>query len=203
MIAIVDYGMGNLRSVAKAFEFLGADCLVSGKIEEVRAAEKLVIPGVGAFGDGMRNLRAAGLVETLNTQVLGEKKPLLGICLGMQLLALDSDEGGMHQGLGWIDAHVRRLAVGETGLKVPHVGWNEAAPKPDAALFRGVSENPSFYFVHSFAVQCSDETDVAATCSYGSDFAAAVQKGNVFGVQFHPEKSQKDGLKVLENFAGL
>ncbi len=203
MITIIDYGAGNLRSVAKAFEFLGATAIVSSGPEDIATAEKLVLPGVGAFGDGMKNLREAGLIEPLNREVLQNKKPLLGICLGMQLLAKDSEELGTHAGLGWIDAHVRRLDVGGLGLKIPHVGWNDVSPKPGAALFEKVSASPSFYFVHSFAVACSNQEDIAATCNYGKDFAAAIQHGNIYGAQFHPEKSQKDGLRILQNFIEL
>jgi glutamine amidotransferase len=202
MIAIVDYGMGNLRSVAKAFEFLGADVAVTSRPEDLAAAEKLVLPGVGAFCDGMKNLKSAGLEGPLRKEVLENKKPVLGICLGMQLFAIDSEEGGHHAGLGYLQAHVRRLRVEGTGLKVPHVGWNDVFPRSGAALFEKIPEKPSFYFVHSFAVECADGQDVAATCSYGGEFCAAVQRENIYGVQFHPEKSQKDGMCVLRNFIG-
>ena len=203
MIAIIDYGMGNLRSVAKAFEQLGAEALITGNAEEIRKAAKLVLPGVGAFGDGMANLKNAGLIEVMNEEVLTKKKPILGICLGMQLLASDSEELGMHKGLGWIDAHVRRLDANGTGLKIPHVGWNDIRITPGANLFEHLPQNPSFYFVHSFAVRCNNAADVAATCEYGTAFTAALQHENIHAVQFHPEKSQKDGLKVLENFIAL
>ena len=203
MIAIIDYGMGNLRSVAKAFEFLGTEAVVSGNPDEIRKADKLVLPGVGAFGDGMENLRKSGLVEAMKEAVLLKKKPILGICLGMQLLALDSTELGQHTGLGFIDAHVRRLDTNGMGLKLPHVGWNNVLVKSGAKLFEKVSPDPSFYFVHSFAVQCSNEADVAATCVYGKEFAAALQHGNIYATQFHPEKSQKDGLRILQNYIDL
>src|SRR3989344_4100522 len=195
MIVVIDYGMGNLHSAFKAFEHLGADVLLSGNPADLRAAEKLVLPGVGAFGDGMENLRKFGLVEAMNEAVLAKKKPILGICLGMQLLAKDSEELGMHEGLGFIDAHVRKLEVDGSGLKVPHVGWNNVKITPGAKLFEKVSADPSFYFVHSFAVECNNPADVAATCEYGKGFASALQHENIFATQFHPEKSQKDGLR--------
>lgn len=203
MIVVIDYGMGNLHSAFKAFEHLGADVLLSGKPEDLRTADKLVLPGVGAFGDGMENLGKRGLAGAMREEVLAKKKPLLGICLGMQLLARDSTELGMHEGLGFIDAHVRKLDVEGFGLKVPHVGWNNVKVKEGAKLFGKVSADPSFYFVHSYAVQCSNPEDVAATCGYGKEFAAALEHGNIFATQFHPEKSQKDGLRVLQNFIDL
>ena len=216
MIVVIDYGMGNLHSAFKAFEHLGADVLLSGSPADLRAAEKLVLPGVGAFGDGMENLNRLGLSDAMREEVLAKKKPILGICLGMQLLAKDSSELGMHEGLGFIDAHVRKLPVNgirraspsssqtapqfATGLKLPHVGWNNVKVKEGARLFEKVSADPSFYFVHSFAVECNNPADVAATCEYGKGFAAALQHENIFATQFHPEKSQKDGLRILQNF---
>lgn len=203
MITIVDYKAGNLRSVAKAFEFLGAEARVSALPEDILNAEKLVLPGVGAFGDGMKNLRDSLLLEPLRKAVLSDKKPILGVCLGMQLFAESSEEGGLHKGLGWIEGRVKKLEPGISSLKVPHVGWNSVAPKEEAILFRNIQPNPSFYFVHSYAVDCKNADDVAATCNYGNDFTVAIQKENLFGLQFHPEKSQKDGLRVLENFISL
>lgn len=203
MIVVIDYGMGNLHSATKAFEHLGADVLLSGKPEDLRTADKLVLPGVGAFGDGMENLNRLGLAKAMREEVLVKKKPLLGICLGMQLLAKDSEELGMHEGLGFVDAHVRKIDTCGQNLKLPHVGWNNVAIKPGARLFAKVSADPTFYFVHTFAVKCNNPDDVAATCTYGQEFAAALQHENIYAMQFHPEKSQKDGLRVLQNFIDL
>lgn len=202
MIAIIDYGLGNLRSVSKALLLLGEDNLITNNKDDIEKADKLILPGVGAFGDGMKNLKESSLDKILTQQVLFKKKPILGLCLGMQLLAKNSEELGFHQGLGWIDAEVKKLESEKHKLKIPHVGWNDVFPKKDAMLFKEMHE-PSFYFVHSYQVVCKDPDIVSATCNYGYTFTAAIQKGNIFGVQFHPEKSQKDGLKLLENFIKL
>ncbi|MBU1165629.1 imidazole glycerol phosphate synthase subunit HisH [Candidatus Micrarchaeota archaeon] len=214
MIGIIDYGMGNLRSVAKALELLGADVTVTADLSELSTAEKLVLPGVGAFGDGMKNLHSLGLVDFLGTEVLTNKKPLIGICLGMQLLAKEGFERGHHTGLGWIDASVRKFDFsGHHGgnanqvLKVPHVGWNDVkftdGEQNLNSIFNGLKDGVSFYFVHSYHMICQDKSDVAAICNYGYDFTAAVHRDNIFGTQFHPEKSQDAGLKVLENYINL
>ncbi|MEK6982292.1 MAG: imidazole glycerol phosphate synthase subunit HisH [Candidatus Micrarchaeota archaeon] len=202
MITIIDYGLGNLRSVSKAFFLMGAEVVISNKIEDIANAEKLVLPGVGAFGDGMKNLRESGLDKILSDEVVIKKKPIIGLCLGMQLLAKNSTELGFNLGLGFINAEVKILESQSHKFKIPHVGWNEVSPKLDALLFKDLQE-PSFYFVHSYQVVCKDPAIVAATCNYGHEFTAAVQQDNIFGVQFHPEKSQKDGLKLIENFINL
>jgi glutamine amidotransferase len=199
LLTIIDYGLGNLRSVAKALEFLGVKAKVSSSAEDIRSCGGLILPGVGAFGDGMRNLRRLGLSEVLTEEVLDEKKPILGICLGMQLFAETGFEGGVHEGLGWIHADVRKLDV-KAGLKLPHVGWNDVSVVDGGPLFAGVGDKPAFYFVHSYHVACNPEL-VSSTCEYGEVFAASLQSGDIFGVQFHPEKSQRDGLSVLKNFA--
>ncbi|HNT61198.1 MAG TPA: imidazole glycerol phosphate synthase subunit HisH [Candidatus Bilamarchaeaceae archaeon] len=203
MIGIIDYGMGNLRSVAKAFELLGAEVLISGNSEELVVAEKLVLPGVGAFGDGMENLRKRGLVDFLDKEVNRNGKMILGICLGMQLLAERGFERGENRGLGWIGGEVRKFSVDGQGLKVPHVGWNEVRFGRDDPLFRGIRNGSCFYFVHSYHMACRDRADVLATCNYGHDFTAAVRKKNIMGTQFHPEKSQDAGLRILENYLNM
>lgn len=199
IIAIVDYGLGNLRSVAGAVERLGYEARVTGDPAELAAADKLILPGVGAFGDGMRNLHERGLVEPLNELVLGEKKPVIGLCLGMQLLARESDEFGRNEGLGWIDATVERIPVGD-GLRVPHVGWNELYPIGESILFQNLPDEPLFYFVHSYHLRCDDPSIVKGECEYGTRMTAVVEQGNVYGTQFHPEKSQLAGLTLLGNF---
>jgi glutamine amidotransferase len=194
--------MGNVRSVHNALDVLGLDAVVTADAAVIARAERLILPGVGAFGDAMGSLKARGLVEVLSHQVLQEKKPFLGVCLGMQLLARSSAEHGAHEGLGWFDADVLRFDLPNDGLKVPHMGWNDVTPRKTHPLLRGLREDQFvFYFVHSFHVVCHDATDVVAVCEYGYDFAAAIARDNIFATQFHPEKSQDNGLQILRNFA--
>ncbi len=197
-IAVVDYGMGNLKSVINALLFLGSHAIVSNKPEELAAADAIVLPGVGAFAEAMSNLKKLGLIDTLNEQVMHRKKPLLGICLGMQLLADTSEEFGTHEGLGWIPGQIRQLDV-SGDLRLPHVGWNEVEVINDSPLFRGIDGELVYYFVHSYHFVC-DEKYVAARCRYGINFTAAVQHENIMATQFHPEKSQDKGLKLLRNY---
>ena len=200
MVVIVDYGMGNLNSVRKALEVLGADAVISNKKSDLENADRIILPGVGAFGQGMKNLKELGLIDALKKEVLEKKKPFLGLCLGMQLIAKNSTELGFNDGLGWLDAEVRSLAEKSRTIKIPHIGWNEITFKPESPLFIGFQNKPAFYFVHSYHVICNSESDVAATCDYGLTFTAAINKDNIFGTQFHPEKSQTVGLQVLKNF---
>jgi glutamine amidotransferase len=209
MIVVIDYGMGNLRSVLHKLGKIGVEAIVSSEAEAIEKAEKLILPGVGAFAAGMNNLRAHNLIPTLNKKVLDEKTPVLGICLGMQLLARRSEEGSA-EGLGWIDAEVKRFdfihaqvsAVEGNGsnLRVPHVGWNTITPKKESPLLAGVVPGQRFYFTHSYHVCCHNPDDVVATTHYGFDFVSAVQHENIFGIQFHPEKSHRRGLEVVKNF---
>jgi len=200
MILIVDYGLGNLYSVAKAFEALGASVQISSDPKDVEAAERIVLPGVGAFGDGMKYLAERKLHDALRRAVMEEAKPFLGICLGMQLLADIGTESGEKKGLGWIRGSVRKLPVAPLGLKVPHIGWNDITIAKPHPLWEGIKNGTDFYFLHSYSLVCDDKETIAATSEYGVTFAAAVQKGPIFAVQFHPEKSQENGLKLLENF---
>lgn len=202
MIAIIDYGLGNLRSVAGAVKKVGFEPIVSSRIEDLQAANKLILPGVGAFGDGMKNLRERGLVEPLTEIVVRGKKPILGICLGAQLLAKSSEEFGHHEGLGWVDASVVKL-TSEGGLRVPHVGWNDCIQVKHSALFEGVPQDALFYYVHSFHIACNDPELVIGECDYGMRVTAAVQHENIYATQFHPEKSQQYGLQLLKNFLSL
>jgi glutamine amidotransferase len=200
MIGIIDYGLGNLRSVAGAVERLGREPVITSDAGRLAEADKLILPGVGAFGDGMRNLRSLGLVEPLGEMVLGGRKPLLGICLGSQLLCLQSEEFGIHQGLGWIDARVRLLTPEGADLRIPHVGWNDLVRTAQKSiLFDGIPEDALFYFVHSYHI-VAPEAIVVARCEYGTPFVAAFESGNVYATQFHPEKSQQHGLTLLGNF---
>jgi imidazole glycerol-phosphate synthase subunit HisH len=198
MIGILNYGMGNLRSVANALSFLGIDFFIISKKEEIGRARKLILPGVGAFGAGMKNLADFGFLPVLQEEVMAKKKPILGICLGMQLFAEKGFEDGVHEGLGWIQGEVRKIEAQD--LKVPHVGWNEAKPRMDSPLFEDIAPHSDFYFVHSFYLDCPSQF-VSSTCEYGIEFPASVEWANIFGTQFHPEKSQDAGLALLRNFA--
>lgn len=201
MTGIVDYGMGNLRSVLHAFSLLTDDVKICNDPEEVAKLERVVVPGVGAFGECVANLRARGMADALNEAVLRRRRPTLGICLGMQAMARSSEEGATAEtGLGWFDADVVRLKPDDPALRIPHVGWNDLIFETPCPLFRGVPKHPDFYFVHSFWMRCDRPQDVAATFDYGGPFTAAIFKDNLFATQFHPEKSQDHGLKVLENF---
>jgi glutamine amidotransferase len=199
MIVIVDYGMGNLRAVLHKISKISPDVKLLSKQEEIDKAEKLILPGVGSFAAGMRNLREYGLITVLNKKVLDEKTPILGICLGMQLFTKHSEEGDA-DGLGWVDAETKRFRLDARGFKVPHVGWNTLKIKKESSLFAGISSDHRFYFTHSYHVCCEDEEDVLASTEYGCEFTSAIQRDNIIGVQFHPEKSHQDGIKVIKNF---
>lgn len=200
MIAIVDYGMGNVRSLVNAFEYIGEDAVITRDQTELREADRIVLPGVGAFGDAASAIRKLGLEQLLTELALVEKKPILGICLGMQLFANSSVEHGYHKGLGWLDAEIANIHVARP-LKVPHVGWNNITfPKGDW-LFKGLPENQAnFYFVHSFHMVCHNPDDLLATVDYGQPLTAIARKDNLLAIQFHPEKSQDNGLILLQNW---
>jgi imidazole glycerol-phosphate synthase subunit HisH len=199
-VAIVDYGMCNLDSVRRAFEEVGARPFVTGEPADLESADRIVLPGVGAFPDAMYNLRSLGLDEALTKQVLDGEAPFLGVCLGMQLMSALGEEVEPTEGLGWIDARCVRFVPTADDRRVPHVGWNEVTPAIDSPLFDGIPPGTDFYFVHSFHVECADTTQVLATTPYCESFVSAVQRGRAFGVQFHPEKSQQWGLRLLRNF---
>lgn len=199
MLAIVDYGVSNLRSVHKAFEHVGAPALVTGDPEVIAAADAVVFPGQGAFGDAMRHLRQHGLVQPLQAAV-ASGKPFFGICLGLQLLFEESDEMGCHTGLGILPGRVERL---RTAFKIPHIGWNQIHPTRSHPLLAGVQPGAYAYFDHSYVVRPTGSDDTLATTDYGEDFVCAVAAGNVMAVQFHPEKSQQVGLRIVRNFVAL
>ncbi len=213
-VVIVDYGSGNLRSAAKAFEFSareggsGVRVAVAGDAETVRAADRVVLPGVGAFGDCKARLAARdGLVEALVEAVIDRGRPFLGICVGMQLMATRGLEYGAHEGFGWIGGEVEKLAPASIGgvearpLKVPHMGWNELqVHAPDHPLLAGIATGAHMYFVHSYQLRCESEADALATTDYGGPVTAMVARGNLAGAQFHPEKSQAAGLALIGNF---
>ncbi len=200
MIGIVDYGMGNLLSVYHALEMVGAEAKIFKDPDDLKDAERIVLPGVGAFRDCMENLKKTGFVEALNEFVLRHGKPILGICLGMQVMARKSFEGGEHRGFGWFDADVVRLQPNNSALRVPQIGWNEVRYLQESPLFRDLPSSPDFYFVHSYSMKFDDGVNVDAFCDYGGSVTAAVRKKNIFATQFHPEKSQDYGLKIIENF---
>lgn len=198
MIAIVDYDAGNLKSVEKALLHIGADPVVTKEAAVIRRADKVILPGVGAFGDAMNKLQRYGLNDTLK-EVAVSGTPFLGICLGLQLLFSDSEESKGVKGLSVLEGRIRRIPERE-GLKVPHVGWNSLTVTPGARLFQGMEENPCVYFVHSYYLQAERIEEVAAVTEYGVPIHASVEKGNLFACQFHPEKSGETGLRILENF---
>ena len=200
MIGIIDYGMGNLLSVFSAFEYLGADVQICKHPEELSKLARVVIPGVGAFKDCIDKIKSTGFQTALNEEVIVKGKPTLGICLGMQVMAKKSYEGGEFEGLGWFDAEVVRLAPAEANMKVPNIGWNEVSYRSDVPLFKGLPSKTDFYLVHSYFMNATDPSDVVATYDYSHPVTAAVLKNNIFATQFHPEKSQDYGLKILENF---
>lgn len=199
MIAIIDYGMGNLRSVQKGFEKVGFTARVTDDPADVRKADKVVLPGVGAFKDAMDNLRAAGMIEVIDETVKAGK-PFLGICLGLQLMFETSEEFGLHEGLKIFPGRVRLLPP---GLKVPHMGWNQIEIQKEDPILRGIPNGTSFYFVHSYYVDPTDPAVTTTLTEYGIKFTSIASSGNVFGIQFHPEKSSTLGLSILKNFGEL
>jgi len=206
MIAIIDYGMGNLRSVQKGFEKTGFEAVVTADPKVVLAADKIVLPGVGAFPDCMRNLEQGGFVEPI-LKVIREGRPFLGICLGLQLLFTESEEFGVHKGLDVIPGRVVRFPEGmeENGeeLKVPHMGWNQLSIKRRPPAFTGLEEGTNVYFVHSYYVKPADESVIATTSRYGIEFCSSIWRDNIVATQFHPEKSQEKGLQILKNFGEI
>ena len=206
MIAIIDYGMGNLRSVQKGFEKIGTEAIITDDPQVVLRAERVVLPGVGAFRDCMHNLEQGGFVEPI-LKVIAEGRPFLGICVGMQLLFSDSVEFGLYNGLNVIPGHVLRfpdqMTVAGEKLKVPQMGWNQLSFKLRPPLFEGIDSGSNVYFVHSYYVKPDDSSVIATTTDYGIEFWSSVWKDNIVATQFHPEKSQEIGLQILKNFAEL
>lgn len=202
MVVIVDYGMGNLNSVLKAFKRLRINAVISSSPEDIENAEKLILPGVGNFKRGMSNIRERNLITPLNNAVIKNNTPILGICLGMQLMTNHSEEGHI-DGLGWIEAETVQFDFRDNdnhNLHIPHIGWNSVEVAANNILFDGLDEASSFYFVHSFYVNCQAKEDIASTTEYGNSFVSAITKNNIFATQFHPEKSHDFGLALLKNF---
>jgi glutamine amidotransferase len=203
-IVIVNYGMGNLGSIQNMLKHIGAEAVISDRRDDIKNADKLILSGVGAFDNGMGSITECGLLDTLNIKVMEEKTPVLGICLGMQLLCHSSEEGAC-SGLGWINARTIRFAFTgvSSSLKIPHMGWNTVNIQKNHPLLHEMPDDMRFYFVHSYHLHCEDKTDSLATTHYGYDFTSIVAKDNVCGVQFHPEKSHKFGMRLLDNFIHL
>ncbi len=204
MITIIDYGLGNLGSIKNMLKKAGFPSIITNDPEDVKKADKIILPGVGAFDTGMRNLREDGLYDLLNQKVLVEKVPVLGLCLGAQLITNGSEEGNL-PGFGWVDGDSVRFKLDGLGndqrLKIPHMGWNVLDIVHDHPYLKGLPEDRRFYFVHSYHMVCRNPEDVIANTTYGYAFASIIGHGNVVGMQFHPEKSHKFGLQVLRNFA--
>ena len=202
-IVVVDYGMGNLRSVANAFEAVGQPVEIVARPEQLSGAAGIVLPGVGAFGDAMRNLHERGYVQALEEHVRRREVPFLGLCLGMQLVATESVEHGAHRGLGWVPGRVVRIEPNGRPIRVPHIGWNDVRFAEGTRLFADLGESQAFYFVHSYVLAPDSPDIVSGVCEYVAPFAASIETGNIFGTQFHPEKSQHAGLAALRNFVDI
>lgn len=204
MITIIDYGMGNLGSIKNMLKKIGVGAIISSNHKVIEDADKLILPGIGAFDAGMKNLDDLGLITILNSKVIKNNTPILGICLGMQLLTKCSEEGNT-QGLGWIDAQTVQFKFdgNNNTLKVPHMGWNTTCINKESPLFNEMFVEPRFYFVHSYHVVCNNDHDILTTTHHGYEFASSIQKDNIMGVQFHPEKSHKFGMRLLKNFVEL
>ena len=201
MIAIIDYGAGNIQSVSKALKHIGCDCFITNKKDEILSADGAVLPGVGSFGDTVDSLNKYGIKEAV-IEFIKSGKPFLGICLGLQLLFPGSEESEGAEGLGVFDGTITKIPNSD-GLKIPHMGWNSLKITKDSRLFKGIEENPYVYFVHSYFLNAADKSIVAAQTEYGVTIDAAVEKGNVFATQFHPEKSGNTGLRILKNFVDI
>ena len=204
MIAIINYGVGNLNAFLNIYNKLDIEIKIASKKEDLEGVTKLILPGVGAFDHAMEKLVASGMKETLDEMVLVKKVPVIGICVGMQILAASSDEGKL-PGLGWIDARVKKFDVNTLQFKthLPHMGWNDVVPTKENPLFKGLEKDSKFYFLHSYYFECNRKEDIIAQTNYGIDFTCAANKENIFGVQFHPEKSHHFGINLLNNFATL
>ncbi len=201
MIAIIDYGAGNLQSVKKAFDFIGAESVITDNPDVINACDKILLPGVGSFGDAMDSMNKKGLVETVKQNAMSGK-PFLGICLGLQLLFEESEESPGVEGLGIFKGKIKKFSP-DMGLKIPHIGWNSLEIKQKDTLFKDIPENSYVYFVHSYYLHAEDENEIATVTNYGIDFHSAVGKDNIFATQFHPEKSGDVGLQILRNFASM
>ena len=201
MIAILDYGIGNLKSIYNMFKKVGIESIITSDIEMVKKADKYLLPGVGSFDHGINNLINASFFQALEREILENKKPILGICLGMQLFTNSSEEG-KEKGLGWIDAQTIKFELDDKSLSIPHMGWNKTIPTDTSNIFKNLEVN-RFYFVHSYHVVCNNDKNILATANYDKTFTCSIYKDNIYGVQFHPEKSHKFGTQLFKNFGEL
>ena len=202
MILIVNYGLGNIGSIQNMLKKVGIKSIISSNVEDIYSAKKIILPGVGAFDNGISNLNKLGLIDALETKVIKDKIPILGICLGMQLFTEKSEEGIL-PGLGWIKAETIKFLNNNSDIKIPHMGWNTIKIEKESYIFKGMFDNPRFYFVHSYHVRCQEDKDIIATTNHGIDFVSVFEKDNILGIQFHPEKSHKFGMKILKNFGEM
>ena len=202
MTTIINYNLGNPKSIKNMLAYLGIESRISADHADISSADRLILPGVGHFQHGMEQLEQLDLIELLKKEVLENKKPILGICLGMQLLTKHSEEGNL-AGLGFIDAQTKKFVLQDSNLKVPHMGWNTVAFQKESKLIQEVTENPRYYFVHSYYVDCAHQEDILCSTNYGEDFVSGFQHNNIFGLQFHPEKSHKFGMELLANFCEI
>lgn len=202
MIVVINYGVGNLGSISNMLRKIGTEAIVTADPSEIERADKLILPGVGAFDNGIRNLKERGLFELIKKAVENRKTPILGVCLGMQLFSKGSEEGKL-AGFGWLNARTVRFKFDDPlkYLKIPHMGWNTIKVEDPSPLVQGLDRDSRFYFVHSYHLDCRDEKDITAVTNYGYDFPSVIRKENIYGIQFHPEKSHKFGMRLLENFA--
>ena len=203
MIVVVDYGMGNIKSITNMLDYIGYNSIVSNEINDIKKASKLILPGVGAFNSAMENLAKFNLINVLNKKVLQDKTPILGICLGLQIMAKNSAEDNKtNQGLGWFEAEVKKFTFSnDHKLPVPHMGWNKVEHTKKHQLFNKLTKESKMYFVHTYHIECQNGSDILATTDYGYNFTCAIAKDNIMAVQFHPEKSHRYGIQLLRNFA--
>jgi glutamine amidotransferase len=202
MTTIINYNLGNPKSIKNMLSYLGIDAIISDDLNTLKSADRLILPGVGHFAHGMNQINELGFTDLIKEHTLTQQKPILGICLGMQLMTKFSEEGDA-DGLGLIDAQTKKFQLQDKSLKIPHMGWNEVSWQKESPILISLSEKPRYYFVHSYFVDCSNQNNVLGTTHYGQDFVSAFQHDNIIGMQFHPEKSHRFGMELLKNFANL
>jgi len=202
MTTIINYNLGNPKSIKNMLSYLGIDAVISDDLNTLKSADRLILPGVGHFAHGMNQLNNLGFTDVIKEHALTQQKPILGICLGMQLMTNFSEEGDV-EGLGLIDAQTKKFQLQDKSLKIPHMGWNEVSWQKESNILNSLSEKPRYYFVHSYFVECNNQNDVLGTSHYGQDFVSAFQHDNIIGMQFHPEKSHQFGMELLKNFTKL
>jgi glutamine amidotransferase len=202
MTTIINYNLGNPKSIKNMLSYLGIDAVISDDLNTLKSADRLILPGVGHFAHGINQLNNLGFTDVIKEHALTQQKPILGICLGMQLMTNFSEEGDA-DGLGLIDAQTKKFQLQDKSLKIPHMGWNEVSWQKESPILNSLSEKPRYYFVHSYFVECNNQNDVLGTSHYGQDFVSAFQHDNIIGMQFHPEKSHQFGMELLKNFTKL